>query len=355
MDSSAIYFRMFKGATTVAYVSLLLLTWAFTEHRLHWTVPGGAVALSGFWFVLTRVKMNHLLQTYFDVLSRLEVVIPATVGIVLSLLAMLTGIPVIREAAAVELVCWLYLILLYRRNKKHFEIQGYGPVPTGCWVSPPPEFLQAGDLLLTSGRIAKRLRECVGHAEMVIQMPDGSRRALSSYMACGLVLNPLDEVAASTSASGHYIVMRPKTPFTPEQIAKSADIAQHMLEDNISWRDLRNARRQNFISKLPLSQRQKQWLVEHTHASGYDWLGLFLGRIAPHHWTCIGACIQVYKAIGVKIGFYGTGLLGVGTTLFDPIMPVRLLSDPAFYLLKKPEDVSVAAESPTAANRVNAG
>ncbi|MBY0357535.1 MAG: hypothetical protein K2W82_05990 [Candidatus Obscuribacterales bacterium] len=39
--------------------------------------------------------------------------------------------------------------------------------------------------------------------------------------------------------------------------------------------------------------------------------------------------------MGVKTNSYGTGLLGFGTTLFDPIMPVRFLSDPAFQLLLK--------------------
>ena len=36
------------------------------------------------------------------------------------------------------------------------------------------------------------------------------------------------------------------------------------------------------------------------HASGYDWLGLFMGRLAPHRWTCIGACLELYRRLGVQ-------------------------------------------------------
>ncbi len=57
------------------------------------------------------------------------------------------------------------------------------------------------------------------------------------------------------------------------------------------------------------------------------------GRRAPSHWTCIGACLELYSRLGVKTHHYGTGLLGLGTGLLDPIMPVRFLSDPAFVLL----------------------
>jgi hypothetical protein len=58
-----------------------------------------------------------------------------------------------------------------------------------------------------------------------------------------------------------------------------------------------------------------------------------MGRVTKDHWTCVGACLEVYERLGIKTNQYGTGLFGYGTTLFDPIMPVRFLSDPAFTLL----------------------
>lgn len=80
-----------------------------------------------------------------------------------------------------------------------------------------------------------------------------------------------------------------------------------------------------------------------------NWFGTFMGRIANNRWTCIGAALELYKSIGVKTNFYGTGLLGFGTTLFDPILPVRFLADPALELIttseQSPTGVSSAKET----------
>ena len=64
-----------------------------------------------------------------------------------------------------------------------------------------------------------------------------------------------------------------------------------------------------------------------------------MGRLVDHRWTCIGACLELYHRLGVRTNPYGTGLLGFGSTLFDPIMPVRFLSDPAFRLLDVPSQL----------------
>ena len=36
-----------------------------------------------------------------------------------------------------------------------------------------------------------------------------------------------------------------------------------------------------------------------TRSAGYDWIGLFMGRLAPQRWTCIGACLELYRRLGV--------------------------------------------------------
>ena len=63
------------------------------------------------------------------------------------------------------------------------------------------------------------------------------------------------------------------------------------------------------------------------------WRAIAVGSRAINRWTCIGACLELYERMGIKTRHYGTGLLGLGTGLLDPIMPVRFLSDPAFKLL----------------------
>ena len=70
--------------------------------------------------------------------------------------------------------------------------------------------------------------------------------------------------------------------------------------------------------------------------NGYDFGGLISGRLASDHWTCIGACMQVYTRIGVPIQDYGVGLFGLGTGWLDPILPVRFLYDPAMTVLHEP-------------------
>jgi hypothetical protein len=60
---------------------------------------------------------------------------------------------------------------------------------------------------------------------------------------------------------------------------------------------------------------------------------MFMGRVAKDHWTCIGAALELYHRMGITTNQYGTGLFGFGTTIFDPILPVRFLADPAFDLI----------------------
>jgi hypothetical protein len=345
--NSNLYYGLVKAATTIAYLSLIWLTILFFEHEHYFKIALSCAVLSASWFVLTYIESQRLFKTYFDVLSRLEFIIPFWIGASLSFAAFLDSTYIaLRILATCLFVGWLCLYIMYRLNRKHYMVQGHGPLPQGCWISPPAAVLKSGDLLLTSGRVAKNLRESVGHAEMVIEMPDGSKRAFSSYMAKGTVLNPLEEVASATLAAGHYIALRLADPLTAEQVAKAALIAQEMVAENRDWANRVNEQRARIIEALPLPRVSRDFLTRRFRATGYDWLGLFMGRLATDHWTCIAACLELYRRLGIKTNRYGTGLLGFGTTLFDPIMPVRFLSDPAFRMLSdKDQD---AREAPSA-------
>lgn len=340
------YYRLVKGATTAAYLSLILLTWMFVDGGLDWRLSLGCDIVSGLWLCLTRLQLGHLLKTYFDVLSRLELTLPLSIGVALSGLALvLPHHPVLRVVAAMEVLCWLYIYLSYRENRRRYMVQGHGPVPAGTWVSPPASALESGDLLLTSGRVAARLHESVGHAEMVLLSPDGRMMAFSSYMAAGIVLNPLADVTTATEQHGHYIVLRLRNALSPAAVKHAWEIAGEMRAANQAWRERMNRPRQRIINGLPLPSRWKQQLIRAVTATGYDWLGLFMGRLTKDHWTCVGACLELYRQLGIRTNPYGTGLLGLGTTLFDPIMPVRFLSDPALRLLTVEDKVKAASDS----------
>lgn len=327
-------YRLVKSATSVIYFSLLYLTWLFFDGGLDIRFGLGAVIISGAWLIVTRMQIGHLLETYYDILSRLEVEIPLIMGMFLSGIAIFAALhESVKVLAAIEFVAWVNIAITYRRNRQKYEKQGHGPLPKGCWLSPPAEALMAGDLMLTSGRVATNLHESVGHGEMVVEEPDGEMKSFSSYMKDGLVLNPLNAITHSSAVTGYYIILRLRTPWTKEQKDRAAAIAHEMLLENAHWRDARNARRTKFIESLPLPKSWKDTLLVRTRASGYDWLGLFMGRLAKEHWTCIGACLELYRRLGITTNQYGTGLLGLGSTIFDPIMPVRFLSDPALRML----------------------
>jgi hypothetical protein len=329
------HYSLLKAGDTLAYLGLGWLTWRFLDDELHWKLAVGAVVVSGAWLALTSVRTNHLFKTYFDVLSRLEFVAPLSLGVGLSLFAVLdTHIPATRVLAGIELTAWGLLFLRYRSNRQHFVRQGHGPVPAGCWLSPPADALQPGDLILTSGMVAAGLRESVGHGETLVRSRDGVLLSFTSRMDRGALLHSAEEfLAGLRSRHGHYIVLRLREGLTRDQVQRAEELVHEMIAENRAWCEQANQRRRKLIARLPLPRSGKDWLLRRLHASGYDWLGLFMGRLASHRWTCIGACLELYRRLGVRTNPYGTGLLGFGTTLLDPIMPVRFLSDPAFRLL----------------------
>jgi hypothetical protein len=341
LQTTPAYFTLIKAVNTIGYFLLIHLTWRFVTHRLDWQLSGGCVALSGMWLIMTRVKVEHLLQTYFDVLSRIELQIPVVFGIVLSVVSLLAAAihPIVHWIAIIEILCWMYICVLYLRNKKKFKRQGYGPVPLNTWVNPPASVLQPGDLILTSGNIAKELHESVGHAEMVLTMPGGRMMLFSSYMDKGTCCHPVEELTGP-NYKGHYIALHLKQPWSSEQAAKATEIAESMVALDKQWAAEENIRVAKRIDFLPVPDDIKAKLRTFFHATGYDWFGTFMGRVADNRWTCIGAAVELYKRMGVPINHYGTGLLGVGTTIFDPILPVRFLADPALTLITKNEDVA---------------
>ena len=336
IQTTPFYFAFIKACNTVSYVAIIYLTWRFLTHNLDWKLSTGCVVVSGAWLFLTRIKVDHLLQTYFDILSRMEVQLPVFLGAALSFIAIVAPVyhPYFHVVALFELACWIYIYILYRRNQKLFKKQGYGPVPYDTWVSPPASVLRAGDLLLTSGNIARELHESVGHAEMVLETPDGKKVLFSSYMEKGTKIHAVEDVTEE-GQKGHYIGLHLKTPWDVEQKERSYRIALEMVAANEKWAAEENARIDKRIDFVPLPAAWKNYLREHIKTSGYDWFGTFMGRTAENRWTCIGSALVLYHIMGVKTNHYGTGLLGFGTTMLDPILPVRFLADPAFELIIK--------------------
>jgi len=201
------FYRIMKFAGQSSYILLGWLTWLWFHGGLSWEFSLSCLAVSGFWLALTVLGMRQLFTTYFDVMSRLKVLLPVVTGIALAGLAVYTTkSETILVGAALELVAWTGVYLLYRRNRKQYMTKGHGPLPKGTWINPPKDVLRPGDLLLTSGRIATRLHESVGHGEVVVMGEDGRLKAFSSYMERGTVLNPVELLTRKPESRGHYVV-----------------------------------------------------------------------------------------------------------------------------------------------------
>jgi len=331
------YYTLIKCANSVGYFALLFLTWRFFTHKFDWKLGTGCLIVSTGWLMITRVKLDHLLQSYFDLLSRIEMQLPVVLGTGLSTVAILAPNHYLLKLLAVaEIVCWIAIFVKYRLNKAKFIKQGHGPVPKGTWITPPESVLRPGDLILTSGNVATELHESVGHAEMYLRGPDGAGLAFSSYMVNGAIIQPFQDAARRTKR-GHYIALHLAEPWSEQRAQTAYETALEMVSANQRWAAKENEKLHKFVHLLPLPEGGKTFLEKVFHASGYDWFGTFMGRLADDRWTCIGACVELYHRMGVRTNSYGTGLLGFGTTVLDPILPVRFLADPAFRLIMEPE------------------
>lgn len=326
--------RIMKIATSCAYLLLAYVTWQWFKGDLAWGFSLGCVAVSGLWLVLTYFELGHLFRTYFDILSRLKILLPIGIGVILSGLAAWWAGPELRIVGFVELALWIGIYARYRFNKGQYKKQGHGPLPKNAWVNPPADVLQHFDLILTSGNMANRLHESVGHGEIAVKMPDGKLYLFSSYMERGCVLQEAERVANALLRRGHYVVLRPVRPLTAEQLAVIPNVVNIMLAQNAAWRSRTQAARTRLINRLPLPAAAKAWLVKKLRVTGYDWVGLAIGQKHSNRWTCIGACCELMERVGYELKqAYGTGLLGFGTGLLDPIKPARMLSDTSLRML----------------------
>jgi hypothetical protein len=329
-------FRFWKTAKAVANLLMLYLSWRWFVHGFDLDVGAGALVLSGMWLTLTLAQMGFLMRSYATILSRLQLHLPLWFGLGLALAAYATAPNRLVEALSqCCLVGWTYVYLRYREEKVRYQKQGHGVLPRGIMINPPAEMLPPGAILLMTG-IPEAFGEAAGHGEIVI--PDGDRKwAFSTYMKYGVVLNPLEEVLPRRAKRGITVARVPVVPWTEEQCKHSLLQARVMLRQNKEYVVRARARRQKFLDCLPLPAVLTERLNCIMPVTGYDWFGLLLGRTKLNRWTCIGSVQELLWRMGITLDqYFGTGLLGAGTSILDPIMPAR------FFNLKCYRDLTVA-------------
>lgn len=217
------------------------------------------------------------------------------------------------------IVGWLCVSGAFLANCHTFEeLPGKGPMPKRLWMNPAIAAMKPGDLLLSSHESDWKYHQVLGHAEIAIRGKDNTLKIFTCRMEKGVIIREPREYTEECKRNGwDYWVCRPKKVLSEQDIAHATELAYHMMNDNITWRNLANieAAKQN---KKP--------------ETGFDWHGMLNGIHSPHRWTCISACHDILVVMHVPVQNYGKGLLGFGGFL-NPKEPARYLGDPALHVL----------------------
>lgn len=371
-------YRLEKFAVGITHLLLILVVVLSFFVQMGWApFLTTCLLVSAVRLAVTYSQLNRLLETFEDHLSRMQILVPLNLGLLISVLVLVVMPGTGQMIAAFGLLAgWARVYQLYRQRQRDFIKYGHGPLPANVWVNPPAEAIQPGDLILTDGRMARRTRNSVGHVEIAIPGRKGGKLvAFSSYMEQGVVMHTMRALLClEQKLKEHYIVLRLRTPFTPDQNARAIEIAEDMERRNVAWRDAQRAKRMAWVRRLPMPARLRNWLLDpeslkalakevgdnkypplkikfkawllrkvwHT---GYDWTAQYTGFIHKDRWTCMGAVLEMLQKLGVPVRHYGTGMLGLGTGLFNPLLPIRLMSDPCYRLVTMDDKAAYDAAS----------
>lgn len=335
-----LYFRINKLARTVAFLALIWATYAVLEHGLGLGFATGCTIISGAWYAMTLESRRRLFDAYSDVVSRIRIVVPIVLGLFLSCLAL--SVPDTWQGwlpAGLLTVGWIGVYVRYWRNRRRYQRLGRGDVPKGTAIDPDPRSLRPLMAILTTGNAANLFHEPVSHAEVVLRNPEtGELECLSSYFRCGVIFSALAKICHIYSKPGkHYIALAPLEELTDQDIDNAYWVAKRMQRENEDYKRRATAHRDRILNHLPMPSSLREWLRAHMQITGYSFLGLFIGRRASDHWTCIGSVIELYHRCGIRTGIYGEGFFGLGTGIGDPIDPTKLLKDKAFRILTEDE------------------
>lgn len=342
-------FRFWKTAKAIANLFMLFLTWRWYYHGFGFEFSVGCLVLSGLWLVLSFAQMGHLMRSYATALSRLQMLAPICLGFVLNIAAFFgTGDMAVRAFGLAGFCAWVYVYLRYRQERKNFFARGYGVLPRGIMVNPPAAMLPPGSILLMTG-IPEYIGEAVGHGEIVIPDAEGKKWAFSTYMKYGVVLNPLEEVLTRRARRGITVALAPTVPWTAEQCKMSFMVARGMLRQNKEWVVRERARQERLLAFLHLPEFVRRVWSKVFPVTGYDWFGLVLGRTKMGRYTCVGSVQELLWRMGITLDrYFGTGLLGLGTTVLDPIMPARFFDLKCYRMVTEADHQAWLATSQAA-------
>ncbi len=325
------------------------------------------VTVSTLSMLLLITQSPRLLRTYYNRFSRIKYRGPVAIGCALCVIAFCAAnTAAVAYAAVAELAAWLVLLTIYLFNARRFPVVGDGPLPANTWLNPPVEAMKPGYVVLMSGMISRKLKVSVGHMELILDRQKGSRKMLhtfTAYIEKGVIWHTARSALKGQLASGHYIALRPKQPWTVEQNDEAMKIALSIFEANRQWLARELPRRlANLERWFPESRcnkpvlrwfmpRLKAWFQTQYLPTGYDGISMRIGTRRKDQWTCQSAVTDVLEALGVPIEKYERGLLGLGTGALDLPNPIEFIDDSAYELLtvehQQAFEASRAASDPT--------
>jgi hypothetical protein len=284
---------------------------------------------------LTVFRLRDYLHSLEDRMTLRLLVVPSAVNLVLSGYAFVfSDEPIILCLSVLSYAGWLMVTVsvIHTCQKRYIRFfRGY--LPKNVWINPPPSILQEGDTILVHGPMADFVREAMGHTETVVKGRDGRLYTISALIEAGTTWRLASELLEDYLRDGYdYIILRLKTPLTVDQSRASVEIAEEMLAANKVWRTAAQKRVKKIFSALPLPQAWKEKLLKRWMPTGYDVIGKYWGGLRKDRWTCIAVNIYLLRRLGVKMAEYGTGMFGLFGE-FNPILPIRIIRDPAYRWL----------------------
>jgi hypothetical protein len=298
--------------TFLAHAAFFAACWHYAMHGLGGQPGRASLIVSAIFTGTIGLQFIYLLRTYANVFSRVLFHEGLFLAVPLAIVSLLIGPdPVIRVLATASIAGWGWMYWVWRKRAAIFVKQGCGPVPAYVWVSPDADAIRVGDVILTSGRMAALLHQSIGHVEVAIMM-DGELVLFSAWFETGACVNPVVRIC-KPSERNHYIVRRPRVPWTPLQIATVELVAKSMLVQNRLCAERIKAKRE----KLPAVVRHP--LDRYFPATGYDWLSMYNGKRRRDCWSCIGIYLELMHRAGIDIGAesLGAGVAGANTGWFD--------------------------------------
>lgn len=355
-------YRIQKFLTSSTHVVLFVLL----VHAVFGVLPVpravSFAVLSWVWLTMTLLLEKRLLTSFEDRMLRRLVYIPLVLGTLLSgaalVLALLPGLPTTQTnlltavGALIELVGWSMVFKSYMRARAGYNKVGSGFLAKTVWLNPPLEVIPDGALILTDGRMARRARNSMGHSELVVKDKKGNLRVASSYIETGVCVHTLRAlIAQERKIKENYIVLVPRTPLSAEQSARAFEKSEAMKVANEAWRDKENLRRKWLFNFLPMPAKWRAWLLKYGMSTGYDGIGKYWGGTRKDRYTCMAANLLVLRTAGVPVGEYGTGAFGLVGEV-NPMIPVRLMKDPAYRVLTTADEAAHTATKAASAKPV---